>query len=74
MKTREIDVGSVRGLSSYELAVLTGKFDGTLEEYIDKEQEVYDKTVDYSDRILAEMEQRLESVTNGSSLDLIYFG
>ena len=74
MKTREIDVGSVRGLSSYELAVLTGKFDGTLEEYIDKEQEVYDKTVDYSDHMLAEMEQRLASVTNGSSLDLIYFG
>ena len=70
MKTREIDVGSVRGLSSYELAVLTGKFDGTLEEYIDKEQEVYDKTVDYSDHMLAEMEQRLASVTNGSSLDL----
>ena len=36
MKTKEINVGNIVGLNSYELAVKTGKFDGTLEEYIHK--------------------------------------
>ena len=70
MKTKEIDVGSVTGLSSYQLAVLTGKFNGTLDEYIDKEMQTYNDTVAYSDAMLAEMEQRLASITEGSSLDL----
>ena len=46
MKTKEINVGNIVGLNSYELAVKTGKFDGTLEEYIEKEQETYNKMVE----------------------------
>ena len=70
MKTKKIDVGPVNGRSSYELAVALGKFNGTLEEYIDKEMNVYNNTVHYSDRMLAEMENLLAGVTEGSSLDL----
>ena len=70
MKTKVIDVGSVTGRSSYELAVISGKFSGTLEEYIDKEMKTYNDTVTYSDNAIATMEDLLASVTDGSSLDL----
>ena len=67
MKTKEINIGNIVGLNSYELAVRTGKFDGTLEEYIEKEQETYNKMIEYADAIKADMESILASVTNGSS-------
>ena len=67
MKTKEINIGNIVGLNSYELAVQTGKFDGTLEEYIEKEQETYNKMIEYADAIKADMESILASVTNGSS-------
>ena len=70
MKTKVIDVGSVMGRSSYELAVMSGKFSGTLEEYIDKEMKTYNDTVNYSDNAIATMEDLLSSVTDSSSLDL----
>ena len=54
MKTKEINVGNIVGLNSYELAVKTGKFDGTLEEYIEKEQETYNRMVEYADAIKAD--------------------
>lgn len=39
---RKINVGRITGLSSYELAVKYG-FVGTEEDYVKKEQELYDK-------------------------------
>ena len=67
MKTKEINVGNIVGLNSYEVAVKTDKVDGTLEEYIEKEQETYNKMVEYADAIKADMESILASVTNGTS-------
>lgn len=66
MKTKEINVGNIVGLNSYELAVKTGKFDGTLEEYIAKEQETYDKMIEYADAIKADMESILTSLTSST--------
>ena len=42
---REINIGRVTGLSSYELAVKNGTFEGTEQEYVDKEQKVYNDIV-----------------------------
>lgn len=66
MKTKEINVGNIVGLNSYELAVKTGKFDGTLEEYIAKEQETYNKMIEYADAIKADMESILTSLTSST--------
>ena len=63
MKTKQVDIGKISGLSSYELAVLTGQFEGTLEEYVRREQLMYDKTVAYTDKAKAEMEEMLASAT-----------
>ena len=38
---REINIGRVTGLSSYELAVLHGKFTGTEEEFVEKEMAIF---------------------------------
>lgn len=46
---KQVDLGRITGPSSYELAVLMGEFDGTLEEYISKEQDAYNKMVKYGE-------------------------
>ena len=42
---RKINVGRITGLSSYELAVKHG-FEGTEEDYVNKEQKIYNDMVD----------------------------
>lgn len=44
---REIRIGKVAGLSSYDLAVKNGTFTGTLTEYLNKEQQYYNDMVSY---------------------------
>ena len=50
-RTRQLDLGRVVGLNSYELAVKLGKFKGTLEEYLDKEQQTFDNMVNYGEEL-----------------------
>lgn len=44
---REINLGNLNGLSSYELAVKNGTFSGTEQDYVKKEQKTYDDMVAY---------------------------
>lgn len=55
MATREIRLGSIKGLSSYELAVKSGTFTGTLIEYLNKEQQYYNDMVLYGDALKDEL-------------------
>ena len=48
---REINIGRVTGLSTYELAVKNGMFSGTEEEYVKKEQKVYDDVLELKNSI-----------------------
>lgn len=48
---REINLGRVTGLSSYELAIKNGTFEGTEEEYTRKEQKIYDDVVEIKEEI-----------------------
>ena len=54
--TKEIRVGKVAGMSSYELAIASGAFKGTLSEYINKEQQTYNDMVTYGNTIKEEVE------------------
>ena len=54
--TREIRVGKIAGKNSYELAVESGVFSGTLAEYLAKEQKAYDDMVTYGSALKAEIE------------------
>ena len=57
MSYREINLGKVfDGMSSYQLAVKHGKFTGTEEQYVAKEQESYDKMVEYGNNLKEEMD------------------
>ena len=47
--TREINVGRITGKSSYELAKEAGTFTGTLEEYNNREAELYRLFNDYNE-------------------------
>lgn len=51
MATREIRVGKITGLSSYQLAIKNGTFTGTLTEYLNKEQQYYNDMVAYGDEL-----------------------
>lgn len=55
MATREIRLPSVKGLNSYELAVKSGTFTGTLIEYLNKEQQYYNDMVIYGDALKDEL-------------------
>ena len=46
-KLIEKNLGRVSGLSSYELAVKNGTFSGTEEDYVKKEQQVYQDMLKY---------------------------
>lgn len=63
----EQNLGRVSGLSSYELAVKNGTFSGTEEEYVKKEQQVYQDMLQYSDSSVAQMKQLLASATDQDS-------
>ena len=53
--SREIRIGKVAGMSSYELAVQAGTFSGTLSEYLNKEQKYYDDMVTYGEQLRSEI-------------------
>lgn len=54
---REINLGKIfNGKSSYELAVEHGKFIGTEEQYVQKEQKAYDDIVKYGNNLKQELE------------------
>ena len=52
---REINLGRIVGDSSYELAVKHGKFEGSEEEYVEKEQKVYDDMVKFCNDMKLEL-------------------
>ena len=66
-KLIEKNLGRVSGLSSYELAVKNGTFSGTEEDYVKKEQQVYQDMLKYSDKSVAQMKQLLASATDNDS-------
>ena len=66
-KLIEKNLGRVSGLSSYELAVKNGTFSGTEEDYVKKEQQVYQDMLKYSDKSVAQMKQLLSSATDNDS-------
>ena len=70
MKTKEVNVGNIQGLSSYQLAVTSGKFTGTLEDYLNKEMSIYNDMVDYAYKAKSNMEDLLSSITDDSPSDL----
>ena len=56
MSYREINLGKMfNGKSSYELAVEHGKFIGTEEQYVEKEQKAYDDIVEYGEELKEEL-------------------
>lgn len=52
---REINCGRITGMSSYELAVKHKVFEGTEEEYVQKEQQVYSEMVQYGEELKQEV-------------------
>ena len=68
MQTKEVDAGRITGLSSYEAAVLAGKFTGTYEEFLDKEMKVYTDMKDYADNAKCEMDSKIASLTEQAGL------
>lgn len=52
--TRDINIGRLTGLSSYELAVKHG-YEGTEEEYVNKENAVYNNVIMYGTELKQEL-------------------
>lgn len=52
---REVNFGRIVGDNSYELAVKHGKFEGTEEEYVEKEQKTFDDMVAYCESVKEEL-------------------
>ena len=69
MKTKRVDIGRVTGLSSYELAVKHG-FTGTEEEYVNRENSIYNDMQQYADDSKAEMNRLLGTITDSDSANL----
>lgn len=67
MKQKKVNVGKIIGPSSYELAVKHGKFQGTLDEYLNKEMKTFDELKKYADGTKADLEKILSSLTDNSS-------
>ena len=61
--SREIRLGKVTGLSSYELAVQSGMFTGSLSDYLNKEQQYYNDMVTYGDQLLANINTLVRPAT-----------
>ena len=64
MMTKQVNVGRVLGYSTYELAVRSGKFSGTLEEFLDKEMNAYKLMVKYGDELKAFIENAIAGITD----------
>lgn len=64
MATREIRLGKVTGLSSYELAVQSGMFTGSLSDYLNKEQQYYNDMVTYGDQLKNSINTLVRPVTH----------
>ncbi len=64
MSTREIRIGKVAGLSSYDLAVKNGTFTGTLAEYLNKEQKYYNDMVTYGNNLKEEINTLVQPATS----------
>lgn len=64
MSTREIRIGKVAGLSSYDLAVKNGTFTGTLAEYLNKEQKYYNDMVTYGNNLKEEINTIIQPATS----------
>lgn len=62
--TREIRIGKVAGLSSYDLAVKNGTFTGTLAEYLNKEQKYYNDMVAYGTELKEEIGTMVQPATS----------
>ena len=71
MQIQRKNVGRVLGYSTYELAVRSGKFSGTLEEFLDKEMNAYNLMVKYGDELKAFIEQAITGITDDNeNIDL----
>lgn len=70
---REINIGRVTGLSSYELAVKNGAFEGTEQEYVDKEQKVYNDIVNLK-KDFDESLSSIQGAINNVGLRMNYLG
>lgn len=66
-RQRKVDVGRVVGLNSYELAVKSGKFSGTYQEYLDKEMQTYLDMKNYADAAMVEISKQISGITDGST-------
>lgn len=67
MRTKKVNVGRVSGYNAYELAVKTGVFSGTYEEYLNKEQQVYNDMVKYANNAKAQIDAIIASLTDTST-------
>lgn len=56
---REVNLGRIVGDNSYELAVKHGKFEGSEEEYVEKEQKVYDDMVKFCNDMKLELSDKI---------------
>ena len=64
MRTKTVDAGRITGLSSYEAAVITGKFTGTYEEFLDKEMKTYNDMKEYADNAKCIMDDKIASLSD----------
>lgn len=71
MRVQQKNVGRVIGYSTYELAVRSGKFSGTLDEFLDKEMTAYNLMVKYGDELKSFIEQAISGITkDNENIDL----
>ena len=63
MATREIRLVKVTGLSSYELAVQSGMFTGSLSDYLNKEQQYYNDMVTYGEQLKDSIDTLVRPIT-----------
>lgn len=71
MRVQQKNVGRVIGYSTYELAVRSGKFSGTLDEFLDKEMTAYNLMVKYGDELKSFIEQAIAGITkDNENIDL----
>lgn len=68
---RELNIGRITGLSAYELAVIHG-YEGTEEEYVNKENATYINMIEYGNALKEELKdyKNLENLVNNRANDL----
>lgn len=70
---REINIGRVTGMNSYELAVAHGKFEGTEEEFVEKEMEMFHKVSEAADEVNKTVED-VKNISDYINLRMNYLG